>query len=164
MCRYSLIGIERGNETRETNAGEVPMACTLRVCWEFPWNLQGRVSQEHFEAPPRDAGTDLTTSISHGRRTVIEFYHSEEQRPALRRFVRVTFLDVLGLLTCKWQSYCTLEKYSPRKVSSRTWFWHIYRITSFSDKKLVVWFTCMRRIFTTKQQTDVPRLKVMRLE
>jgi hypothetical protein len=163
MSRYSLIGIERGNETQKTNAGQMPMACTLRVCWEFRWNMQGRVSQEQFEAPPRDVGKDLTTLIIFGRRTVIEFYHSEEQRPALRWFMCVIFLDVLGLLNCKWQSYCTVEKYSSRKVSSRTWFWHICRITSSSEKS-VVRFTRTRRILTTKQQTDVPRLKVMRQE
>jgi hypothetical protein len=140
MRRYSLIEIERGNESREPNAGQVPMTCSLSVCWEFWWNLQGRVSQEQLEAPPRDVGTDLTTFIIVGRFIVIEFYQSEEQRPALR-----WFLDVLGLLTCKWQSYCKLEKYSPRKVASRNWFWRIYRITSFSEKESVVWFTTNRR-------------------
>ena len=39
---------------------------------------------EQFEVPSRDVGTDLTTVISDGRRTVNEFHHSEEQRPALR--------------------------------------------------------------------------------
>jgi len=84
MRLYSLIDIEKGNESRETNAGQVPMACKLRVYWEFRWNLQGRVSQEQFVAPPGDLGTDLTTFTIAGRRIVIEFYHSEEQRPALR--------------------------------------------------------------------------------
>jgi len=117
-----------------THEKQVPVTCTLRVCWEFRWNLQGKVSREQFEALPRDVGTNLTTLIIVGRRTVIEFYHSEEQRPALRWFVRV-LKDPFYISWCVWsvnlQSYCTVNKYSSRKVSSRTWFWLIYRITSF---------------------------------
>jgi len=153
-----------------THEKQMPMACTLRVCWEFRWDCKVELAKSSSRLCRETWAQTwllwlLLVDVLWLNFIILKSNSQRWGDSCVCWKIHFTFRDVFGLLTCS--RTVQSKKYSSRKVSSRTFtFWRIYRITSFffSEKKSVKWFTWTRRIFTTKQQTDVPRLKVVRQE